>query len=454
MKTEKILCLLLAMLLAVSLCACGAAESAKPAEPTVPPTTEDPYAEIIAQADALMNSGDKEGAIALYAQGGPVGQQALESFRKEYKAELDEMASDISAKYDLTPVLEYLQQLPEGLLDEETAIQWYLELFQPGTEEDMEQINGEYDFVTFSHYDKERIQARIDAINDSVIADTDEGKALVNTNTFLLGIMEFTFAYETYDWDDPGFGTAYEIFASCPEGSEGYDVAQGIDLIREGKFLEGAELLKAHIVSQDRISGFIYRYSPRGDDKTLNNDLSYGRAIDIIQGEEIYAGPLENTFDSASNWTVGISTGDGMSDAQYEELTTLCGTAGEGRILFLHRWSEFGTGEKPVDIFPALNKMLPAEYYPSSLEQVSYVVLLDSVYDRTGSYENGTIRIHETTYLTLYDVATGAELYTASAEGLDDDYMYYFGEAPEFYSAGSPDMLPALKEAMAVIANQ
>ena len=117
MKAKKLTSLAMAALLALSLCACSTSGPSSPAETTVPPTTEDPYAQIIAQADALMNSGDKEGAIALYAQGGPIGQQALETFRKEYKAELDELASDISFKYDPTPVLEYLQQLPEGLLE-------------------------------------------------------------------------------------------------------------------------------------------------------------------------------------------------------------------------------------------------------------------------------------------------------------------------------------------------
>ena len=55
--------------------------------------------------------------------------------------------------------------------------------------------------------------------------------------------MRFQDAYDTYEWEDPGFEEAYQIFASCAEGSEGYDVAQAIDMIREGKFLEAAELL-------------------------------------------------------------------------------------------------------------------------------------------------------------------------------------------------------------------
>lgn len=452
MKAKKLLSLTLAVLLALSLCACSTSGPSSPVETTVPPTTEDPYAQIIAQADALMNSGDKEGAIALYAQGGPIGQQALESFRKEYKAELDELASDISIKYDPTPVLEYLQQLPEGLLDEETAIQWYLELFQPATDEHAERINGEYDFVTFSHYDQEQIQTRIDAIHNSVIAETPEAKALVDTNTFLLGIMEFTFAYETYDWDDPGFATAYEIFASCAEGSAGYEVAQAIDMIRTGKFLEAAEILTKHINSKDRVLGFIYRYAPRGDDQTLNTKLSYTRATDIIDGD-VTIKALETMMDNSTTYTMGIIDADGISEAQYSDLLSLTATAPAGKILVLHRWTEFGTGETKINLDLGLMRTLPDEYYPGSLEEVEFVILMDATYERTGAYESGTVRIHETTTLTLYNAA-GEELYTETVEGLDDDYMYYFGEAPEYYSAASPDMKAALEQAFALIATQ
>lgn len=158
-------------------------------------------------------------------------------------------------------------------------------------------------------------------------------------------------------------------------------------------------------------------------------------------------------MDNSTTYTVGIIDADGISEAQYSDLLSLTATAPAGKILILHRWSEFGTGEKNINLDLGLMRTLPDEYYPGSLEEVEFVILMDATYERTGAYESGTVRIHETTTLTLYNAA-GEELYTETVEGLDDDYMYYFGEAPEYYSAASPDMKAALEQAFALIATQ
>lgn len=449
MKAKKLLSLTLAAMLVLSLCACGntSAPSSAPGETTVPATTAPNYGAFLDEGLMLLDSGDLQGAMEKFAQAGPAGEQQMELLRKEYTDPI----MDAAETY-VPDAIAMLQELPEGLLSEEETLQLLAELYRMYADVYARQINANADYVSWYPGTLENIQALSDEIANSALAGTAEGQSVIDYNNFLLGIMRFQDAYDTYEWEDPGFEEAYQIFASCAEGSEGYDVAQAIDMIREGKFLEAAELLKTHIHSSDRIMGFITRYTPHGDDQTLNTKLSYTRALDIVDGD-VTIKTLETMMDNSTTYTVGIIDADGISEAQYSDLLSLTATAPAGKILVLHRWSEFGTGEKNINLDLGLMRTLPDEYYPGSLEEVEFVILMDATYERTGAYESGTVRIHETTTLTLYNAA-GEELYTETVEGLDDDYMYYFGEAPEYYSAASPDMKAALEQAFALIATQ
>lgn len=449
MKAKKLLSLTLASMLALSLCACGntSAPSSAPGETTVPPTTAPNYAALYDEGMMLLDAGDLTGAMEKLAQAGNVGQQQIKFIRDEYLEPIWE-----TAEYYIPGAIQMVSELPEGLLDEQATTDLLCELYRLSVDNDAKRINGEYEYITWYPDDAEFIQSISDEIAASALGGTAEGQELIDTNTFLLGIMAFQEAYQTYEFDDPGFEEAYQIFMTCSEGSAGYEVAQAIDMIRTGKFLEAAEILTKHINSKDRVLGFITRYTPHGDDQTLNTKLSYTRALDIVDGD-VTIKTLETMMDNSGTYPMGIIEDDGISESQYNELLTLTATAPAGKILVLHRWSEFGTGEKNINLELGLMRTLSDEYYPGSLEEVEFVILMDATYERTGAYESGTVRIHETTTLTLYNAA-GEELYTETVEGLDDDYMYYFGEAPEYYSAASPDMKAALEQAFALIATQ
>lgn len=444
---KKSLRILMLVLLMLCLCACGGKEKTPP-ETTVPPTTAPNYTAFLDEGLMLLDAGDVTGAIEKFIQAGPAGEAQLEKLREENKEEIME-----AARYLPAEAVRMMQELPEGLLDEQSEIQWIAEIYQLGLDGYMERINGEFDYLSWSPDEVYAIRAVCDEISGSALGGTPEGQALTDSYTFLLGIMTFQEAYETYDWEDPGFETAYQIFASCSEGSAGNEVAQAIDWIRSANYMEAGEILARHIVSKDRVVGFISRYSVPADQRTLNERLKYNRTVDVIGGENIYTGPLEQMLDKEGSYRVGIETGSGFPEERYSELKTLCATAPEGKVLFLRRWTKYGTSEKKVRMDTDLMELLPQAYYPDSLEQVEYVIVMDCNYYSNGVYQNGTVRIHETTTLTLYNAA-GETLYVATAEGTDEDTMYYSGEAPEFYSAYSPDMKPALVEALTVIAGK
>ena len=101
----------------------------------------------------------------------------------------------------------------------------------------------------------------------------------------------------------------------------------------------------------------------------------------------------------------------------------------------------------------SIMEYLPKEYFPTSLEEVEYVIFMDSTYAKKGKFQNGTVRILETTKLTTYDVTTGKKLTSASKKGKLDTVMYYFGTAPKYYSCGSPKMEDSLIKAMEAISS-
>ena len=215
MKAKKLLSLTLAAMLALSLCACGAsAPSSAPGETTVPATTAPNYGAFLDEGLMLLDSGDLQGAMEKFAQAGPAGEQQMELLRKEYTDPI----MDAAETY-VPDAIAMLQELPEGLLSEEETLQLLAELYRMYADVYARQINANADYVSWYPGTLENIQALSDEIANSALAGTAEGQSVIDYNNFLLGIMRFQDAYDTYEWEDPGFEEAYQIFASCAEGS-------------------------------------------------------------------------------------------------------------------------------------------------------------------------------------------------------------------------------------------
>ena len=345
-----------------------------------------------------------------------------------------------------------LKTVPQGLANEEILKQWTLEVFQIIVEEYENDINDSTGRIHPSDTVDE-LRELSDAIAASSIAGTPEAQSMTDTSTMLQGLVVWYLAEETRDREDPGLEEAYQIFLSCSEGSAGHEIGLAIGMIREGAYVDGVNILREHIVSQYTPLYMLSRYAKAVTERSINERLEYDLAYTIADNESRYSGSLTELIPSNDRYRYGVSKGNGLPDALVKELKELCGDAPEGKILVLHRWSQYGTGSKKVDTADGFMDKLPEEYYPRSLEQVEYVILVDVSYYSNGVFQNGTVRIQESATLTLYAV-NGTVLYTKTVQGETGDTMYYQGTPPEFYSPGSPDMTEAIQEALAVIAGR
>ena len=137
-----------------------------------------------------------------------------------------------------------------------------------------------------------------------------------------------------------------------------------------------------------------------------------------------------------------------------DELYSMCGTKGSGKILLVREYHSYPDHEAVCEIAEWAMKYIPLEYFPISVDEVDYVVVLS--YDfreyEDGFYLSGTVPLQEYATIYIYSVRDSANIWTSSViEGPLPESFSYYDEAPEYHSEGSPDVETAFIEAMKVI---
>lgn len=259
-----------------------------------------------------------------------------------------------------------------------------------------------------------------------------------------------------------------EIWARAGEGTDLYTITQAVELLQKDQLVAGAELL-TQVVTDENTANYLYNYAtegywsvePKSSNEKFERRYESIRAREILNAieispEEEAAQPKEpvdlNQFLNDVVVLVGIDEIEGnmpMTDAERQDIETLCGTEPNGKMLILHKRQYYNSDEYTTDINLYHMDMMPDEFYPNSMKEVEFVVLMETTYTLTGrSYTGGTKEIKETTKLTLYDAVTGEKLYTASAKSTPTTYLYYSGTAPLYHSGQSPEMNDAMLQVM------
>lgn len=253
--------------------------------------------------------------------------------------------------------------------------------------------------------------------------------------------------YDGYFWAD-----VIEYWEKCTSGT-GLDAMQAINQIRTGEARDGIQKF-TELVEKPELTASLWRYlSEDTTFTTLNEKLTSDSISRMIVPAE---NPLTlteslDTLESGECGTSEMKDSINLDEAMIAELREFCGKAPEGKLLILH--SRYGGSY--LDLATGFMEALPDSYYPTSLESVSYVIVLDSVSEQTGlTYNGGTKQVREDTTVRLYDVLTGEELYTATENGPTSMVMSYTGTQPMYYSAGAPYISPLVEEAYEIIENQ
>lgn len=450
---KRLFCLLLALILVLPTTACGV--DSKPSTPDVPATTApaatEPainYEEILEKANAALEKGNFAEAFSLFAEAGEAGEADMKLAKTALKDTLFQHYHD----HDLQKASAALSGVMPDHLSEEEYLFWVLEYIQ-GKEAEIATILVKSDDSIYSASEKclENISALID---ESAVHTLPESSEVLDQHYLNVGVVKLYQGARTNAARD--YQDAVAALEKCSEGSEGQKLLSAVKALGEYRYAEGMSVLKTHFSDKVILAELLYNYRGEGSYKDdVNNILEYySTAFSVNKDAFDYDTLLGYLESSKSNLTFGIDSdkySKVLKDAQRDQLKEQVGSAPAGKVLILHRRKVYGSKETKLDIVFGLMEHLPEKYFPNSLEEVEYIILMDSTYAKKGKFQNGTVRILETTKLTTYDVTTGKKLTTASKKGTLDTVMYYYGTAPKYYSCGSPKMQAALIKAMEAI---
>lgn len=142
----------------------------------------------------------------------------------------------------------------------------------------------------------------------------------------------------------------------------------------------------------------------------------------------------------------GVSWENELFVSSLDELYARCGLKPNGKILIMmqkHRYSDQEEPEKLAQEIPiALMRLLPAENFPSGLEEVEYIIFVDYDYKVVGRYTHGTIALREFAKVTVLRAADREALHTSGIVNGSPppDSVTYSKSAPEWSSGGEPRM--------------
>ena len=391
--------------------------------------------------DEAFAAGEYEKAVTYYQQSGTEGREKL---REAHIAQARKLANYNYGSFHRAE--DYLLTDAAAVVSQEEVDTILVEFLNYHTEVAQEQLSEK---LSFSE-DVESIRSAIDSFEMDLYDLLESAEASISSDTPGMSTAVSNIHYlkattqldllcdhlEEIDWD-----TVITEFSKCTEGP-GAEIGEAIQMIKTGNHQEGAAVLKSHF--NEDVTAYIYwNDSEYLNYKNLSQILSYHNT-----GRNIYP-PLENTpslqetFSSINQYYAGdkkISVNIPVSEAELKES---CGKNPEGKILFLHRHSG------GIDYDTVLMNWLPDSYYPETLESVEYVILMEGQTVLTGGvFECGTKAARENTTVTLYSASTGKALWSAKVEGSEPFFMSYYGEPPEIYTGGAPNVANEIKLAL------
>lgn len=450
---KRLFCLLLALILVLPTTACGVDAPSTPSVPsTTAPAPDKNIDQLIAKGDVALQDRSFDAAFKFFTEAGEAGEAKLENAKSLLKEELLDCFVDGKPE----AVTKLMGDLVPTYIAEEEYHGWIVEYAQGKLDETAKYFQTAGNEFPDGSYDLEKSMDFLTELFSSTgIAENPENAAFMEQFNLNYALLKFFGGAKFHD--ERSLREGYELLKTCKEGSDGYAIVQALDGFKNHKYFDGMAVLEKHVlnkhVRRELMSCFKNEDRNYADD--MNSMLEYYAVYYGLNDDSFNAKTLTENLDGSKLTLVyGIDkqTYDAkLSETRRDQLKEQIGSAPAGKILILHRRKVYGSKSTELDVVLSLMEYLPEEYFPTSLEEVEYVILMDSTYAKKGKFQNGTVRILETTKLTTYDVTTGKKLTSASKKGTLDTVMYYHGTAPKYYSCGSPKMEDSLIKAMEAI---
>lgn len=406
--------------------------------------------ESLEKGEMFKSQGNYQDAIDAFKNAGEPGQDSLKQTILEYAAKANYFEYGTAAGY-LAESIPDLISADEGYpVLEELLTKWSIQAADFNLE----------DLDTFEREDRIK---EFNAAYEMIAACAEDMNANGYDVTELLNDLYFTWGRKSTSLEK-----RLEMWSRAGEGSDAHTIMEAIELVKSGELIKGVEML-AQVATEENKVTYLYNYAvdiywqtePESVNDKLERRYEAARARELLN--EIEPNPEYGILQPEDPVELDrflndvlvlagideIEDNEPMTDAERQDIETLCGTEPDGKMLILHKRQLYDSDGFTTDVDLYHMEMMPDEFYPNSLKEVEFVVLLETTYVHTGrTYSEGTKEIRETTKLTLYDAVTGETLYTASAQSTPKTYLYYSGEVPVYHSGESPVMNDAMLQVM------
>lgn len=408
-------------------------------------------AESLAQGDALAAEGKTASAITAYKQ---AGEEGTEKIRQLHLAEAKELVE--SGKF--AKAVTYLRNNTGGMFTEEEAYSQTVALARTHNEEILTKAQEILTKAGKSPSEVSQSETYMRNFREwtetGVPNETPGNKELqaeLKISTGYVLMLRNSYC--------PNWETLKDCWQDSKKGSLEKIILYSAEILGEGK-LEGIDNLRTFSENEDFITAMTSSFLPdmyHCNATDMNAYLEYYHVSRDVHYRTIKpAQTLSASYSSREKIRLGIAYhGPAMelSSGNIDLLKQVCGSNAKGKILILHSRQKFKDNDTTPFLCTELMDYLPAKYVAKTVEEAEYVIHLESTYANRGVYQNGCVRILETTKITLYSAVTGKQLYTAKETGELSDTMYYTGSVPSYYSHRSPDMTEHLQKITDLLAS-
>lgn len=273
-----------------------------------------------------------------------------------------------------------------------------------------------------------------------------------------------------FDADDYWLSKATPYFRNSGDYLKAQEFADFIDFVCNDQINEAIDLVIE--TAKDKDSAYfiswvlqIMDYQTEGADlahylpmQYLFQSLKVAKAYDPSDFEDL----LGSKRGAA---TVGADDEPGKGEirvASLESVYELCGSEPAGKILIVNQYPLFINkymNDEKKSVFAVsfeLMQYLPIEYYPKSLDEVSYVIVLSYENWECGEYDNGTSALQEYGMVYACSLETNEDIYESNyvfGPEPPNTYTITGTRSPKFISGGRPKLYTQFIEGLEAVMN-
>ena len=247
---------------------------------------------------------------------------------------------------------------------------------------------------------------------------------------------------------------AKEAYEKCEKDSTAKTNAEILGMIIAKDYYQAAVLANTSIINgntdlsrkqwTDAFESFIG--TPNLTD--MSKALAGEAAKAVVAGNSVFeSSTVRNSFNSEAPRESMIGSYKSSSEDEFvisnlNSLYDQCGKNPSGKILIIaqrHTYSDRTTSQA---ILWNLMRLLPGEYYPSSLDEVEYIVLVDYDYRKEGNYMFVTVALQEYAEVSVLRATDLQQLYISQRiDGNSAPSSFsYSGSPPAWKSGNAPNM--------------